>query len=83
MNALEAKETIQCMYKGDPTITQMDALEIAYKALDKQFPIEVKERKVLKDMHGHPYTIREIVLPVDLWGYWHQIQIIVMLVARN
>lgn len=38
MNALEAKETIQCMYKGNPTNTQIDALKIAYEALNMQIP---------------------------------------------
>lgn len=28
------------------------------EALKKQIPMEVKERKILKDKYGHPYTIR-------------------------
>lgn len=43
MNALEAKETIQRMYKGNPTTNQLEALKIAYAALDKQLPMEVTD----------------------------------------
>lgn len=43
MNALEAKETIQRMYKGSPTTNQLDALKIAYEALEKQLPMEVMD----------------------------------------
>lgn len=43
MNALEAKEIIQRMYKGEPTKDQLDALKIAYAALDKRLPMEVTD----------------------------------------
>ena len=41
--AIEAKETIQTMYKGEPTSLQIKALKMAYEALDKQIPMDVKE----------------------------------------
>lgn len=43
MVAIEAKEIIQSMYKGDLTALQIKALKMAYEALDKQIPMEVKE----------------------------------------
>lgn len=43
MNALKAKVTIQKMYKGEPTAAQLEALKIAYAALDKQLPMEVTD----------------------------------------
>lgn len=43
MNVLEAKETIQRMYKGNPTTNQLEALKIAYAALDKRLPMEVTD----------------------------------------
>jgi uncharacterized protein (UPF0212 family) len=41
--AIEAKEIIQTMYKGEPTALQTKALKMAYEALDKQIPMKVKE----------------------------------------
>lgn len=48
MVAIEAKDIIQCMYKGEPTLEQLKALKIAYEALDKQIatiPNDVKSIK--------------------------------------
>lgn len=50
MVAIEAKEIIQTMYKGEPTALQIKALKMAYAALDKQIPMEVKE------VHVDEYT---------------------------
>lgn len=43
MVAIEAKEIIQTMYKGEPTPLQLKALKMAYGALDRQIPMKVKE----------------------------------------
>lgn len=40
MVAIEAKEIIQRMYKGEPTLEQIKALKMAYQALDKQMPMK-------------------------------------------
>ncbi|WP_394917035.1 hypothetical protein [uncultured Robinsoniella sp.] len=48
MIAIEAKEVIQSMYKGEPTVLQIKALKMAYIALDKQIatvPNNVKSVK--------------------------------------
>lgn len=41
--AIEAKEIIQTMYKGEPTALQTKALKMAYEALDKQIPAKVPD----------------------------------------
>lgn len=43
MVAIEAKDIIQRMYKGEPTSLQIKALNMAYEALDKQIPMKVEE----------------------------------------
>lgn len=40
MVAIEAKEIIQRMYKGEPTLEQIKALKMANEALDKQMPMK-------------------------------------------
>lgn len=57
MNVLEVKEIIQRMYKGEPTITQLDALKIAYAALDKQLPMEPDVRQ--SEVSGKYYLCPE------------------------
>lgn len=48
MVALEAKEIIQTMYKGEPTALQIKALKMAYEALDKQIPTVPSNVKFVK-----------------------------------
>lgn len=48
MVAIEAKEIIQTMYKGDPTALQIKALKMAYEALDKQIATVPNNVKSIK-----------------------------------
>ena len=48
MNALEAKKTIQRMCKGNPTSAQLEALGIAYAALDRQIEEEDTSLEAVK-----------------------------------
>ena len=48
MNALEAKKTIQRMRKGNPTSAQLEALGIAYAALDRQIEEEDTSLEAVK-----------------------------------
>lgn len=56
MIAIEAKEVIQSMYKGEPTVLQIKALKMAYIALDKQIatvPNNVKSVKFTGSIREH------------------------------
>lgn len=44
MVAIEAKEIIQTMYKGNPTELQIKALKKAYESLDKQIPYKLVQK---------------------------------------
>lgn len=57
MEAKEAKEIIEKMFKGDPTKIQFEALDIAYDVLDKQIP---KRPNLQGDGYADGYMVYDI-----------------------
>lgn len=58
MEPREARDVIMRMYKGDPTDTQKDAMDVTYKILDLGLTVEqimeLKERDTAKALEPAP-----------------------------
>ena len=48
----EVEGTVELLLQMADELDECEALR------EKQTPMKVKERKILRDMYGHPYTIR-------------------------